>query len=156
MNIIIFLSGLIFIVLTSIIILNDKRVNIANIKEEENLVDDINMVNSHPVKRKIYFENILENINSSQEILSENRSTLLDSSNKELVLIDDNYDYKGINDHQEKAKDKIQNYTYERIIELSNSGLKPEEIAKITQKGIREVEIILKFQNKKSNSQNSV
>lgn len=156
MNIIILFFGLILITVASMIILYNKREKITNI-EEIDLANDINLVDSYPAKNKIHFKNILDNVNNNnQEILTENQSPLLDSTNKELVLIDDSFVNKNISDYQEKTKDKIQNYSYERIIELSKSGLKTEEIAKITQKGIREVEIILKLQNKKSNSQNTV
>lgn len=152
MNIIILFFGLFFIVVASIIILLNNGVKTTSTEEEIGIIDDINMVSSHPAKSKIYFENILNNIDNKQETLSENQGPLLDTPNKELILIDDNFNNIHNIDHKEKVKDKAQIYSYESIIELSKSGLKIEEIAKITKKGIREVEIILKFQNKKSNS----
>ena len=158
MNIIILFLGLFFIVVASIIILLNNGVKITSTEEEIGIIDDINMVSSHPAKSKIYFENILnnidniDNIDNKQETLPENQGPLLNTPNKELVLIDDNFNNIHNIDHKVKIKDKAQNYSYESIIELSKSGLKIEEIAKITNKGIREVEIILKFQNKKSNS----
>jgi len=57
---------------------------------------------------------------------------------------------KNIIDYKVDIKEKSQDYVINKIIELSNAGLKAEEIAKITEKGVREVEIILKLQNIKN------
>ncbi|MFA5523346.1 MAG: hypothetical protein WDA24_03210 [Tissierellales bacterium] len=150
MNIIIFLLGLFFIVVVSIIILIEKKDIMSTMEKEMDLAEDANIVSTEQVESKAYFENVLNNASNNHEVL-ENRIPLSSSSDKDFALMDANSNDSNFIVKQERVKDNSQNHTYERIIELHNSGLQPGEIAKITQKGIREVEIVLKFRNKTNN-----
>ncbi len=158
MNTFIFLLGLLLTVVTFIAIIFNKDRKATNI-EEVNLTEDTNKFNSQSVENKIKFENVLDKINilATEEISEDIDSiSVTNCINKELIREDDNNENNNNNDTQEELINDVQSYRYDRIIELSNSGLSTEDIAKITQKGIREVEIILKFHNNKINSENTV
>ncbi|WIV10885.1 hypothetical protein [Proteiniborus sp. MB09-C3] len=148
MNTIIFFFGLLLIILSSIAIMYNKKSE-KNIIKETVLSNYTAGISSYPEEKKARFDKILDAANDNKEAVFIDEKSFSDSFDKESSFADVNTN--NIIDYREEVKGDIQNYSFDKIIELSNSGLKAEEIAKITSKGIREVEIILRLQNKKSN-----
>lgn len=153
MNIFILLLGLILIVISTIMIFTNNKRNIIG-SEEIEMTNYISKVKSESVEYSNEFENVLNGVNHKleRELYDDVDFSL---SDKELIVGNDNDKFqdneKYIYESQEELKDNDPIKIYNKIIELRRSGLGVEEIAKITEKGIREVEIILKFHNKKSN-----
>lgn len=153
MNIFILLLGVLLVVLSSIaIFVNSKRKNLK--LEEGNIANDINKVISESVEDKTEFETVLNDVNNQLEIdLNQDIDYRLISNqnNKNLIIANDKSNIQDKYESQEEIIDNDRDYVFNKIIELSRSGLKVEEIAKVTKKGIREVEIILKIHSNKSN-----
>ncbi|SCG83420.1 hypothetical protein DW1_1852 [Proteiniborus sp. DW1] len=151
MNAFILILGLLLIVIASIAIFSNDRKKAINLEEIE-LINDINETNSQPVEHTMNFEEMLNDINNiMSEDLTESTNSSLVFNRKDLTFIKEN---SNISDNHDNPKELIENNSkdnYDKIVELYKSGLRVEEIARITEKGIREVEIILKFHNKKSN-----
>lgn len=71
-------------------------------------------------------------------------------SNKEIELPIKTTDKSIIKDIRKIANNENTNYLYQKTIELKMIGLTNEEIAKKLNKGIREVEIVLKMYNNRN------
>lgn len=150
MNITILLIGLLLVIVSATTILLNVK---SNISEHNSTYDDAR-INSFYVKKGNEFEKILDNVNTydnNKDDIFNDEKKLSDSLNVIFNNIDLSHKDNNIIDYKEKIQDESQNKISKKIVELSKSGLRAEEIAKILGKGIREVEIILKFQNKKNN-----
>ncbi|WP_352419629.1 hypothetical protein [Proteiniborus sp.] len=154
MNTIILIFGLFLVVISVItILLNNKSKN--NNIGEYKLAYDHSKDNSLFTNNGSEFEEILDNINTysnkNDDAINDEKKGL-DSENLNLDKICVNYSKDSyVTNFKEEISEDSQNSISKRIVELSNSGLRAEQIAKILGKGIREIEIILKFQHKKSN-----
>ncbi len=147
MNTIIFFIGLILIIVAIIIILYSRKTHV----DEDYMTNDTNPVfreNEKGLKKILNDFNIHDNNNEFVFDDEENLPYLSNMTfeNMNIETKDDN-----IINHKEEIEDDPKDNNFDRIIELSKSGLRAEEIAKILGRGIREVEITLKFYNRKSN-----
>lgn len=151
MNSFVFLLGLILIILSVSLILLNKRNGRSNIVEDNSFSDDNDIFSFH-IENENEFEDILDNVNkNSGEKGTINQAkkasgfTNIYLNDKDLIMSNN---FKNIN---VEKKEELKCDISEKIIELNDSGLSAEEIAKKLRRGIREIEIILKFQNKKTN-----
>lgn len=150
MNTIILLIGLILIIVAIIIILLSRKTHV----DEDYMTNDVNDI-SHVFKEsEREFEKIINDFNvhdDNNEFVFNDEKKLPNLAN--MTLENMNIETKDDNDinYKEELEGEPQKNNYDRIIELSKSGLRTEEIAKIIGKGIREVEITLKLHNKKKN-----
>lgn len=155
MNTVILLIGLLLIITTMIMILK--------IKDEKDSVNKDSLIinemeeTSFLADDKEEFENILGNISTDENIsdvynkdVRSSEEKLTSSFNMNLSNISFNDEDNKIIFYNEEINNELQKNTIEEIVKLSKTGLKVEEIAKISGRGIREVDIILRLQ-KKSN-----
>lgn len=152
MNIVILFIGLFLAIISFVALLLDKKGKKNNINDYNQTYAD-SKVNTNFIENQNGFKEILDNIN----LYDKNKNYTFDSEKKlsdslELILNNINISTEDNNsrEYEEKIKYESQSNISEKVIELSKSGLRAEEIAKILGKGVREIEIILKFQNKKN------
>lgn len=134
----------IILVLYSIYVINK------DISKKKILADDLNLIEERVKEYYKLTEDIVEDFDGIMESklemidrdkASENNKQLIPESIMEKSIVNDN---RKINDKESS------NYTYEKIMELKTIGLTNEEIAKKLNKGIREVEIVLKMYNNRN------
>lgn len=147
----------------------DKKVNKEIDKIDEDEIEDVkssnytNYINNNNFDMSNYnmdikvsegetnFSKVLDNTKEKiEKQILKNEPQKLDSPNDTTDSLAFNQKSKNVIDYRIESGEKFQKNTINKIIELSNAGLKAEEIAKITEKGVREVEIILKLQNIKN------
>lgn len=154
MNTVILLIGLLLIITTMIMILK--------IKDEKDSVNKDSLIinemeeTSFLADDKEEFENILGNISTDENIndvynkdVRSSEEKLTSSFNMNLSNISFNDEDNKIIFYNEEINNELQKNTIEEVVKLSKTGLKVEEIAKISGRGIREVDIILRLQKKK-------
>lgn len=134
----------IILVLYSIYVIN------RDISKKKILEDELNLVEERVKEYYKLTEDIVEDFDdimeSKLEMIDRDKAA---ENNKQ--LIPENIMEKSIVNDNRKTNDKeSSNSIYEKIIELKTIGLTNEEIAKKLNKGIREVEIVLKMYNNRN------
>lgn len=118
-----------------------------DISNKKDLTDDLNLV-AEKVKE---YDQLTEDIIEDFDGIMESKLDIIDNKkivdNKKQVIPENLIGKSIINDNRKINYEESLNSFHENIIELKTIGLTNEEIAKKLNKGIREVEIVLKMYN---------
>lgn len=134
--------GLILIIYSIYVIRKD-------MKSQKTVVDDLNLIE----KRVKEYYNLTEEIVEGFDEIIDSKLEMINKENKknnkeELSNLDDKFN-NSIDNNSPTFHNENLNLFHKKIIELEKIGLTKEEIAKKLNKGVREIEIILKMYKNK-------
>lgn len=141
-TIILNIVGLILIIYSTYIIRKD-------LKKQNATVDDLNLIEERVKEYYNLTEEIVENfdeiIDSKLEMIN-----MVNEKNSKDQSVNLGNDYNNIIGNNPTNSNQNTNSFQKKVIELENIGLTKEEIAKKLNKGVREIEIILKMYKNKN------
>jgi hypothetical protein len=129
----------IILILYSIYVINK------DISKKKILGDELNLVEERVKEYYKLTEDIVEDFDGIMESKLEMIDRDKTAENNKQLITETIMEKSIINDNRKINNKEISNFTHEKIIELKTIGLTNEEIAKKLNKGIREVEIVLKM-----------
>ncbi|NLK43006.1 MAG: hypothetical protein GX300_01265 [Tissierellia bacterium] len=143
-NYVIFIIGFILIGFSIIVIIKDLNKSEINIDEMNKIEENVKEYYKLTEEMIESFDDLI--VSKIEEINTDTNFKKMNENDKEEKVILNNED----NNKNMKVEDNI----IEKILELKSIGLNIEEIAKMLNKGVREIEIIMKMHISKNMDKN--